>query len=454
MLKVDASFEDRYVCILGLGYVGLTLAATMADAGFKVLGVEIRDSVLRSLKSGNAHFYEPGLNALIGRLVQARQIKFVKHIPSQSRATVYIITVGTPLDSNRNIRLDMIDSVTKEVAGHLKDDDLVVARSTVKIGTTRKIIQPLLQKAGVNFDLAFCPERTLEGNALVELRRLPQIVGGANFHSAVRAAHVFQFLTSTVVRVSDLETAEMIKLIDNSQRDASFAYANEVARLCDRVGISAAEVIRSGKLGYPRTNLPMPGLVGGPCLEKDPYILAASVDNSESVARLTLASRRTNEQQPREVVAEIAALTKRLKGFSARPVISLLGIAFKGRPSTDDLRGTMARPVFDALRDRFPQATFRGYDPVVSSAEIRKFGLKPATDLRSAVRRASLALILNNHPTFSDMPVEKLAQDMAKPALFYDFWNIFTGRTVRFPEGVGYVALGSHGRAVMPKTRR
>ena len=126
---------------------------------------------------------------------------------------------GTPLGPDGHIRIEYIEGVGRQVAGHLKKGDLVVMRSTVKIGTTRKLIYPILKKAGVAFDLAFCPERTLEGKALIELRQLPQIVGGMTLAGAIRASQLFQFLTPTVIRVSDVETAEMIKLIDNTNRE-------------------------------------------------------------------------------------------------------------------------------------------------------------------------------------------------------------------------------------------
>ncbi|MCB4756445.1 MAG: nucleotide sugar dehydrogenase [Elusimicrobia bacterium] len=450
MLTLDEKFPDRYVCVLGLGYVGLTLAAVMADVGFKVLGVEIRETVVRDLRKGKAHFFEPGLDDLLERLVEKKQIKFVQYIPRQVRANVYIITVGTPLGPNGKARLDMVDHMSREVSQHLKHGDLVIVRSTMKIGTTRRIVLPMLEKAKVDFDLAFCPERTLEGQAMMELRQLPQIVGGVSFRSSVRAAQLFQFLTPTVVRVSDIETAEMIKLIDNAQRDVSFAYANEVARICDRVGISAMEVIRAGKLGYPRTHLPMPGPVGGPCLEKDPYILAEGLRELGLETEMTLISRRINERQPREAVSFIHETVRRLKGFPARPVISLMGLAFKGRPATDDLRGTMAKPIFEQLKRHFPNATYRGFDAVVAASQIRAFGLTPVSNLEKAMRKAHLVLIMNNHPVFSAMPVETLARGMGRPGLIYDFWNSFTASTLRLPDGVGYMALGSHGKAILP----
>ncbi len=139
---------------------------------------------------------------------------------------------------------------------------------------------PILQEVGVPFEIAFCPERTIEGNALAELRRLPQIVGADKVETAMRATRLFMETTPTVVRVRSIEAAEMVKLIDNTSRDLIFAFSNEIAQACDAVGVSAIEVINAGKLGYPRTNLPLPGPVGGPCLTKDPYILAQSVEGT------------------------------------------------------------------------------------------------------------------------------------------------------------------------------
>ncbi len=444
--------KDHTVCVLGLGYVGLTLAVAMADAGFSVLGVEIRQQVLDMLGRGEPHFHEPGLEERLRRAIQSGQLRCAKNIPAGYKGSVFIVTVGTPLGTDGRARLDMVENISREVAARLKKDDLVIMRSTVKLGTTRKIVVPILDAAKVPYQLAFCPERTLEGRALVELRQLPQIVGGMTPDAAVRAAQIFQFLTPTVVRVSDVETAEMIKLVDNSQRDVAFAYANEVARACDAVGVSAAEVIRAGKLGYPRTNLPMPGPVGGPCLEKDPHIFAEGLRELGVEPEITMAARRTNERQPEEVVAHIAA-TLAAAGAPAAPVIALLGIAFKGQPATDDLRGTMARPVFEALKRRYPQAKFHGYDAMVSAAEVRGFGLEPCDTIAKALAGAKLALILNNHPVFGAMPISELAAGMARPALIYDFWNCFTASDLHLPQGVGYMALGSHGRALLPERR-
>ena len=443
---VPENFRDRSVCVLGLGYVGLTLGVAMADAGFNVLGIEIRDSVLEKLQTKKAHFFEPGLEDKLRRVIGAGNFRFAKHIPADVDCSVYIITVGTPLGPDGRTRMEIIEGVSREVAAKLKQDDLVIMRSTVKLGTTRNIVKPLLDEAGVPYELSFCPERTLEGRALIELRHLPQIVGGLTYSAGIRASQIFQFLTPTVVKVSGLETAEMIKLIDNANRDVAFAYANEVAMACDAIGISAAEVIRAGKLGYPRTNLPMPGPVGGPCLEKDSHILAERLRELGVEPEITMASRRLNERQP-EMIAAHLARTLSASGTPAAPTIALLGLAFKGQPETDDLRGTMARPVFKALRAEFPNAKWRGYDAVVSAEDTRGFGLEPFATLEEALSGAHLAVILNNHTVFGSMPIEDLAGRMARPGLIYDFWNFFAAPDLHLPGGVQYMALGSHGVA-------
>jgi nucleotide sugar dehydrogenase len=423
----------------------------MASVGFRVWGIEIRPNVVSDLRKGRPHFHEPGLEEQLQRVVESGALTIHGSIPPECDATVFIITVGTPLGADGRARLDMIENTSREVAAAMPEGALVVLRSTVRLGTTRDVVAPILKASGRAHDLAFCPERTLEGAALVELRTLPQIVGGASLQATVRAAQLFQFVTVTTVRVTDLETAETVKLVDNTQRDVHFAFSNEVARICDAIGVSAAEVINVGKLGYPRTNLPLPGPVGGPCLEKDPYILAEGLERYGIVPEITMAARRLNEAQPGQSVAAIKQAVTRLRDLPKAPVIALLGVAFKGRPATDDLRGTMARPILEALKEQFPGATFRGYDAVVAAEAIREFGLSPAGSPSEAFAGADIVVIANNHPVFAAMPVETLSTTMATPAVIYDFWNTYYGRSLRLAPGTCYMALGSHGCATLAK---
>lgn len=441
---------DNKVCVLGLGYVGLTLAAVMADVGYDVIGVEIRDEVVDMTMRAEPHFHEPGLAQMLKRVVTAGRLKCIRHIPPDCDASVYIITVGTPLAADGKARLDMVECVAREVASNIRDGGLVIMRSTVKLGTTQKLVIPILEATGKRIQIAFCPERTIEGHALRELRSLPQIVGAEDTETTMRAAQIFSFLTPTVVRVSSLRTAEMIKLIDNVQRDVHFAFANEVAAMCDAAGVGAAEVIQAGKLGYARTNLPMPGPVGGPCLSKDPYIFAEGLAAFGAVPSITMAARKTNEDLHTNISKLLIELSRTWKDFPADPVITLAGLAFKGRPATDDLRGTTAKPIFDGLKAAFPKAQFRGFNSVVPPAEIRKFGVEPTASLEAAFKDAHLVLLLNNHPVFETMPVAALAEHMARPGLVYDLWNNFKATDLEMPKGTGYMALGGRGVAVLP----
>ena len=151
--------------------------------------------MVRNLLEGRPHFHEPGLAGRLARVIRSGRLSISRHISGGPDASVYVVTVGTPLGADGQVRVDMIISVVREIAAHLKDGDMVMMRSTVELGTTRNIVKPILDATGRSYDLVFCPERTLEGQALRELRELPQIVGGQDSYSRIRAAQVFQFLT-------------------------------------------------------------------------------------------------------------------------------------------------------------------------------------------------------------------------------------------------------------------
>lgn len=436
--------SDKSVCIIGLGFVGLTLAVVMANKGFKVYGVEKNKSIVNSLKKKQAHFYEPGLKENLKKIIKKKNFLFFNKIPIIKSISTYIITVGTPLNSKKKITTHFISKAVNQISSILKNNDMIILRSTVKIGTTKKLVFPILKKTGKKFNLAFCPERSVEGSALKELLNLPQIIGGVDKDSENRALSIFKKITKKTIVTSNVETAEMIKLIDNSSRDVFFAYANEIARICDAIGLDASEVIGSGKLDYNRTDIAKPGLVGGPCLYKDPYIFSESVKRKGLSAEITLMARKINERQPYEIVDFIYNFQKKIKKFPNKLKISLLGLAFKGTPVTDDLRGSMALEVFKALKNKFKSSKFYGYDPLVSKANILKLGLKKISSLEDSFKNKDLVVILNDHKIFSTMPIEKFSKNLNKPSIIYDFWNHFSRRNLNLAKSTQYISLGSH----------
>ena len=412
------------VVVIGLGYVGLTLAVALAQRGVRVFGIEKRQDVVDATNAGKPHFSEVGLEPALSAVVRSGHFKASTEVGDAPAADYYIITVGTPLKAGtREPRLDMIEQATREVASHMRDDASVILRSTVRIGTTRQIVKPILEATGRPFHLAMCPERTLEGDALHELAILPQIVGGMSARANDLAAALFSRLTSTQVRVSDPETAEMIKLIDNTSRDVRFAFANEVARACDAVGINAHEVIRFGKLGYERTDVAVPGLVGGPCLEKDPHILLSSLADRDLNLEITAAARQVNERQPKETAA---AILGKMKQAGPGPyTVTVAGIAFKGRPETDDLRGSMSLRVIEELLALDEVETVTVYDSVVRRGDLEALphDVAVADDFYEACEGANAVIIANNHPSLSAIDLDACIARMKPGGFVYDYWN-------------------------------
>ncbi|WP_275572222.1 nucleotide sugar dehydrogenase [Mycolicibacterium vanbaalenii] len=415
------------VGIVGLGYVGLTLATVLADTGNSVIGIEKRADVVELTNRGVPHFSEVGLGDALSRVTASGRLIAAQHFDEGTTCETYIITVGTPLSSDGKVRLDMIEAATRQVAENMRDGALVILRSTVQVETTRNVVAPILAATGKQFDIAMCPERTLEGRALQELRELPQIIGAQDAAASDRAATVFQRLTSSIVKVSSPEAAEIVKLIDNTFRDVQFAFANEVARLCDAFGVNAHEVIASGKLGYSRTNVALPGLVGGPCLEKDPHILLQSAQSRGLHLEITAAGRLVNERQPSETVDFIAReITKRQLSMPLR--IRVIGMAFKGIPATDDLRGSMSVKVLDALKKAHPDAEIGVFDPVIPAETLtRNFPDELVFNrFGEAVSGASVVVIANNHPALGAISPRTMSEFIAPGGFVFDYWNHFS----------------------------
>jgi UDP-N-acetyl-D-mannosaminuronic acid dehydrogenase len=435
--------EKEQICVIGLGYVGLTLAVTMANVGYNVHGVEVRQDVLDKLADGKPTFYEEGLESELKSAVRKKNFTFSQRLTDiPFKPTVFIITVGTPLNGEGIIRLEMIENVTRDILSMLTEGDLIILRSTVKIATARNVIMPILNEKNVHYQIAVCPERTLEGAALKELHYLPQIIGADDIETRERCASLFGRITPTTIKVSTLETAELIKLVDNTYRDVIFSFGNEVARISDAIGVNAYEVINGGKLGYPRTNVALPGLVGGPCLEKDPHILSQSVLPYGINLDVTPSSRKVNERQPKEAVAFVKSILEK-RGDANPGKIVLAGITFKGYPETDDVRGSMALKVLDELKQEFPDSEYYGYDPQLKKEIIESLGLGYINNLKNELGDKDLVIVTNNHPVFHKMTLPVLFEKAKAEMLVYDFWNNFNPFDAEeFRER--YIVIGNH----------
>jgi UDP-N-acetyl-D-mannosaminuronic acid dehydrogenase len=431
----------KHIGVIGMGRVGLTLALTLANSGFKILGIENDDTIVKSLNNGIPHFYENGMEALLKKHLREGNLRVRNKIDESQ--DVYIIAVGTPVDKkSKMIILEHLIHATVEVTKQLKEGDFVILRSTAPIGTSRNVILPLLRASKKTIHLAFCPERTIEGRALKELKELPQIVGGLDEISTDMAVSIFSKVTPTIVRAQSLEAAEFVKLIDNTYRDLHFAYANEIVLLAQRYKIDGYRLIKAANLGYSRNNIPLPGFVGGACLSKDPYILIKSASEKDLLIKLPEVSREINENLidtvAQKLENELSSLGKSLKEAK----IFILGIAFKGEPENDDTRDSPAVLMADYLKQNYSCKEIFGHDFVVPQREIAKVGMKPCS-LEEGFINADVVLLLNSHHSYSELDTNKLFNTMRKPAIFFDGWNIFSPEEISKTNSIIYTGLGN-----------
>lgn len=353
------------ILIIGCGYVGLTLGLTLASKGYEVVYVEKDSSKRELIKGRKAHFFEEGIEDFFSSIYQSSTPKVaatvaeaVDLLAGNLENIVLFITLGTPfsLQLQSCNTLPILD-VLKEVANSNLVEPIICLRSTVSVGFTSTIsmLFPALR------NIAFCPERTIEGNALNELLVLPQIVSSSNALAKNKVSEIFQSLGVECLYASSFEAAEAVKLCTNTYRDFKFAFSNIFSDLCGQYNLSSQEVRFLSNSSYSRSEIPEPGLVGGPCLEKDPHILASSI-NSIS-AHIILQCRVFNQTFPVFKMREY--LEKSPITRSSR--ILIIGLAFKSHPPTDDTRGSLSVNIISAILQQ-GSATLeqiRCYDPLV-----------------------------------------------------------------------------------------
>ncbi len=291
--------------IIGLGYVGLTLAIVAADSGVEVFGTEVNPEIKSCLKNNRAHFHETGLNDLIAKH-NGKNFFCVEKFSADKKFDAFILTVGTPLKKNsKTPNFDAITAAVNSFADVYDGSQLVILRSTVSVGTTRKVVLPLLEKISgksqENIFVAMCPERTLEGVAIHELKTLPQIISGNNSHAIEIARELFSKITNNIVQAESLEEAELAKLYCNTYRDMNFAIGNAFCLAAQSFGVDGAKVIAISNKDYSRSKIALPGFVAGPCLEKDAYLLTNNMPDCES-KNFILTARRISDSLEDSVV--------------------------------------------------------------------------------------------------------------------------------------------------------
>ncbi len=387
------------VVIVGAGYVGLTLGVASAKVGHEVYFVDINVNTVSKLNLRISTFYEAGLQESLNSLFSNRQeIAFTSMAElfraNKIHSAIYVISLGTPLGPDSKALLGPVEDVTREVAGYLTDQDLIILRSTVAVGTSRHLIEHIPSIA----NLSFCPERTIEGKALEELSTLPQIISGNSSKALDLAQSYFGTITSSVIKAATLETAELIKLASNSFRDLNFAFANLLALISHQHGVNVNELISLANFRYDRNKIALPGLVGGPCLEKDSYILSQSFAGKHS--DLLLDARHLNEEFPSKAIEFIAQ-----NGTSKTTKVLVCGAAFKGKPITSDTRGSFVFEIVKGLLNLgIPKGDIIIFDPKVDEVI---HGVQVVNDYMNISHDFQYMIQLTNHEVFESEAFDK-----------------------------------------------
>jgi len=425
-------FRERQarVGVVGLGYVGLPLAVTLAEAGYTVIGVDLDAGKVESIRRGRS-YVEDVPSATVADLVQRQRLTASTDFASLAGADGVSICVPTPLRKTGDPDLSFIVSAAEALRPVLHPGMVVILESTTYPGTTRELVLPALEATGLHVGqdlfLAFSPERVDPGRSDWTTKNTPKVIGGVTPVCTEVAASLYGAAMTSIVRVSSAEVAEMTKLLENTFRAVNIAMVNEMALMCDRLGIDVWEVIdaaASKPFGFMRFT-PGPGL-GGHCIPIDPLYLSWKLKQVKYNARIIDLASEINTNMPRYVVERVQdALNDRGRALRGSRLL-VVGVAYK--PDIGDTRESPGLDVIGLLRDK--GAVVEYFDPHVPSIEHEGWGLTSVADLTAAARAADCVVIITHH---SDIDYGALVE---AAALIFDTRNAVGSAGVRSPKVV------------------
>ena len=384
---------------VGLGYVGLPLSVEFASGGLSVTGFDLSPEKVAAVNRGESYIKDV-TSARVAALVAEGRLRATVDFDGLADCDAVIICVPTPLSKTKDPDLTLVVEATRQIGQRLKAGQLVVLESTTYPGTTEELILPLLSGRGLtvgeSFFLAFSPERVDPGNAKYRTRNTPKIIGGMT-PACTRAANaLYSKAVETVIPVSSTQTAEMVKLLENTFRSVNIGLVNEVALMCERLGVDVWEVIdaaASKPFGF-MPFYPGPGL-GGHCIPIDPLYLSWKLKTLNYRARFIELAGEINSEMPEYVCDRIArALNDREKSVKGSRIL-ILGVTYKR--DVDDVRESPALDILRILESRGAKIAYN--DPHVPELQWKDTVLR-SEDLMPAVRRADMVVIVTDHTAY------------------------------------------------------
>jgi len=392
---------DLKVVMMGLGYIGLPTAALIASRGIRVQGIDVNQSVVDTINEGKIHIVEPALDGLVNHVVERG---FLKASTAVDTADVYLIAVPTPFKGDHEPDLKYVESATKMIIPKLKEGNLFILESTSPVGATDKMAKIIFEerpelKGKIN--IAYCPERVLPGNVIYELEHNDRVIGGLDEKSTTAAQNFYRHFVKGELHATNAKTAEMCKLVENSSRDVSIAFANELSMICDKAEINVWELIHLANK-HPRVNILQPGTgVGGHCIAVDPWFIVSEFKKEAVIIRN---AREINNYKTEWVIEKIKSTALQFElDNNRKPNIALMGLAFK--PDIDDLRESPALLVADTLLSNGK------YNLLLVEPNLEDSLKYDLTDYREMNGRADIVVYLVAHKEFKGFETKSVVLD-------------------------------------------
>lgn len=426
------------ICVLGMGYVGLTTSGYFAELGYNVTGIDISPEKIYCLNQKKVPFYEPGLQDLVIKNIESRNLVFINDIKRGiEKADIIFIAVGTPISFDGNVDTSQLDSVIKFIGKYINGYKIIVTKSTVPIGTNRRIISTIksLMSIPYEFDVVSNPEFLREGSAVYDMFHMDRIILGSNSENAIEVIKSLYKTTDTKYLISDFETAELIKYASNAFLATKISFINEIANLCDALTIDVSKV--SEGMGMDKrigSEFLKAGVgYGGSCFHKDINALIKVAEECKVSIEIAATVEKVNNNQRIRIVEKVKELCgNNLNSKTA----TILGVSFK--PNTDDIRNSPAIDVIELLQQEGME--IKVYDPVVSphDLESKLSFVNFQNNIYEALTDTDIAIILTEWNEIKEIDWEK-AKNIMKHHAIIDGRNIYDSQIIK---GLGFYYKG------------
>ena len=401
-MKKQKRESRKKICVLGLGYIGLPTACYFAQAGFRVVGVDIDSKKLHNLKKGILPFQEHGLSELF--LKARKNMEFSSLcVP----ADVFIIAVPTPLTKDKKCELSYVIRASEMITSVLENGNVIVLESTVSPRCCADILKPIFDKAKKKYFLAHCPERAIPGSTLYEMVHDDRVVGGIDRESTKRTVALYNSFVKGDIHETDATTAEVVKVAENTYRDVNIALANELALISENFDINAWEVIKLANL-HPRVNIHLPGPgVGGHCIPIDPWYLTEKYPQSKIVKT----ARILNDSMPAYVVDRVQEEVRTVGPLNN---VGILGVAYK--KNVDDSRESPAEYIWELLQKQ-------GYAVKAADPFVKNFSHELDSE-KEVLSLADAVILVTDHDAYKKIDFSKYPNIK----LVFDTRNLYQGK--------------------------